>query len=163
MPSNDTCPKCFHPLKESAQFCENCGARTRSQASSPSETRIVVAEGSPFMTIVSACLFLWVGFFMEWTPPPEHPVTGWAEALAHAECAVLRGFVSDAAEMLSSAAHPEHSRPHRRREAWSRWGVLWQRLAMKAGAPEVAEDRFHEALAGTRAEGDRFHEIPLWI
>lgn len=74
MPSDDTCPKCFHPIKESAQVCENCGARTRSQASSPSQTRIVVAEGNPFMTIISACLFLYVGFFMSWGPPPEHPI-----------------------------------------------------------------------------------------
>lgn len=74
MPSDDTCLKCFHPIKDSAQFCENCGARTRSQASSPSQARIVVGEGSPFMTIVSACLFLWVGFFMAWGPPSEHPV-----------------------------------------------------------------------------------------
>ncbi len=79
MPNDDTCSKCFHPVKASAQFCENCGAKTRiGAAAGPIEsgvaTRVVVAEGSLFGTIISAALFLWVGFFMGWDPPSEHPV-----------------------------------------------------------------------------------------
>ena len=65
---DDTCLKCFHPVKESAQFCENCGARMTSRA--PSEigqsgaTRVRVVPGGESipMTLVSAALFLYVGF-----------------------------------------------------------------------------------------------------
>ena len=76
---DDTCLKCFHPVKPAAQFCENCGARTgigaaTGQSGSGAETRVIVAEGSLFGTIISAGLFIWVGFFMGWDPPAEHPV-----------------------------------------------------------------------------------------
>lgn len=79
MSGDAICPKCRHPLNPAAQFCENCGARAAAgpaghASANPGRTRVVVAYESPFMTVVSACLFIWVGFFMSWGPPSEHPV-----------------------------------------------------------------------------------------
>lgn len=67
MPSDDTCPKCFHPVKAAAQSCENCGARMNRAAAEgagfgPIKVRMAPGGDSILMTLVSAALFLWVGF-----------------------------------------------------------------------------------------------------
>ncbi len=69
MPSDDTCSKCYHPVKASAQFCENCGAQmSRGIGPGPDAgyvaTSVRVAPGgeSILVTMISAGLFLWVGF-----------------------------------------------------------------------------------------------------
>ena len=58
MANDDTCSKCFHPVKASAPYCENCGARM----SRATGTRVAPGGESILMTLVSAGLFLWVGF-----------------------------------------------------------------------------------------------------
>ena len=65
MPSDDTCSKCFHPVKPAAQFCKNCGARTRIGSDAgyaAAGAKLAPGGESILMTLVSAGLFLWVGF-----------------------------------------------------------------------------------------------------